>query len=112
MKSLNFKKKYRESIERGEKIATLRMGIKNFREDEMVRVVAGGKEIGRARIVKVRNLKWNEISNEDAMLEGMKDKGELEKELKNIYGKFDNDEVFTQIVFTMMGDKDDRGKKV
>ncbi len=112
MKSLNFKKKYREMIERGEKIATLRMGVKNYREDELVKIVAGGKEIGKAKIIKVRNIKWDEISDEDAMLEGMNDKSELEKELRNIYGKFDGEKIFTQIVFSMRGGEDDRGKKI
>jgi len=45
-------------------------------------------------------------------MEGMKSKKELKKELKNIYGKFDKNEIFTQIIFELVGDKNGRNKKI
>ena len=112
MKSLNFKKKYKEMLKEGSKIATLRRGRKNYKENEMVKIIAGNEFVGIARIVKVRNITWNELKKEDAQLEGLKSKKELKKELKNIYGKFDKDEEFTQIIFEFVGDENGGDKKV
>ena len=112
MKSLNFKKKYKEMLKDGSKVATLRLGRKNYKENEMVKVIAGNEFVGIAKIVKVRYLTWDELKKEDAMLEGLKSKKELKKELKNIYGKFDGKEEFTQIVFEFVGDKNGGNKKV
>ncbi len=112
MKSLNFKKKYKEMIKNGSKVATLRMGRKNFKENEMVKIIAGNEFVGIAKIVKIRYLTWDDLKKEDAQLEGLKSKKELKKELKNIYGKFDKNKEFTQIVFEFVGDKNGRDKKV
>ena len=112
MKSLNFKKKYLEMLKRGDKIATLRLGRKDYKENEMVRIIAGNEFVGVARIVKVRNIKWNELSRDDAHLEGMKSKRELKRELKEIYGKIDGNKEFTQIIFEIVGDEDGGGKKI
>lgn len=98
-------------LKQGKKIATLRMGMKKYKKNELVKIVAGGEKIGIARIVDVRYLQWNEIRREDVLMEGMKRKKELEKELKNIYGKFEKNKIFTQIIFELIGDKDG-GKKI
>jgi len=112
MKSLNFKKKYLEMLKKGDKIATLRLGKKNYRENEMVKIIAGNEFVGIAKIIKVRNIKWNELKKEDAEIEGMKSKNELKKELKEIYGKVKNDDEFTQIIFEIMGDENGGNKKI
>lgn len=98
-------------LKQGKKIATLRMGMKKYKKNELVKIVAGGEKIGIARIVDVRYLQWNEIRKEDVLMEGMKRKKELEKELKNIYGKFEKNKIFTQIIFEFIGDRDG-GKKI
>lgn len=98
-------------LKQGKKIATLRMGMKKYKKNELVKIIAGGEKIGIARIVDVRYLQWNEIRREDVLMEGMKRKKELEKELKNIYGKFGKNKIFTQIIFELIGDKDG-GKKI
>jgi len=112
MKSLNFKKKYLALLKEGNKVATLRLGRKNYKENELVKIIAGNEFVGVARIVRVRYLTWNDLKGEDIAMEGMKSKKELKKELKNIYGKFRKDEEFTQIVFEFVGDEDGRNKKV
>ncbi len=97
-------------LEQGKKIATLRVGSKNYKKDEVVKIVAGGEYIGKARIIEVRQIPWKEINKRDVLMEGMKRKKDLEKELKAIYGKFGKNKVFTQIVFEMIGDKNEGGK--
>jgi len=102
---LNFKKKYKSLLKQGKKVATLRMGTKNYKKDEIVKIIAGGEYIGKARIVDVRQIPWKEINRKDVLMEGMKRKKDLEKELKAIYGKFGKNRVFTQIVFEIIGDE-------
>jgi len=107
---LNFKKKYKSLLKQGKKVATLRIGSKNYKKDEVVKIVAGGEYLGKARIIEVRQIPWKEINRRDVMMEGMKRKKDLEKELKAIYGKFGKNKVFTQIVFEMIGDKNGGGE--
>ncbi len=102
MKCLNFKKKYKDLLIQGKKIATLRMGEKNYRKGEIVKVVAGGKVIGKAKIIDVKQVTWQDIGKKDILMEGMKRRKDLEKELKSIYGNFEKNEIFTQIVFEML----------
>lgn len=99
---MNFRKKYKSLLKKKKKVATLRMGIKEYEKDEMVKVVAGGEEIGIARVLDVRILRWNDIDKNDVRMEGLKRKRDLEKELKKIYGEFDDDTIFTQIVFEIV----------
>lgn len=102
MKCLNFKKKYKDLLIQGKKIATLRMGEKNYRKGEIVKVVAGGEVIGKAKIIDVKQVTWQDIGKKDILMEGMKRRKDLEKELKSIYGNFEKNEIFTQIVFEML----------
>jgi len=102
MKCLNFKKKYRNLLKKGAKVATLRMGIKNYKEGEIVKIVAGGETIGKAKIVEVRKLRWKEVKRKDVLMEGIKRKKDLEKELKAIYGNFGKNKIFTQIIFEVL----------
>ncbi len=107
---MNFKRKYKELLKKGKKVATLRMGIKNYKKGETVKIIAGGEEIGIAKIIDVRHLQWNEIRRKDVLMEGLRRKKDLKKELKEIYGKFGKNRVFTQIIFQLIGDEDGGGK--
>jgi len=105
MKCLNFKKKFKDSLLKGRKISTLRMGVKDYRVGETVKVVAGDEEIGFARIESVKLVRWRDIKDEDVIIEGMKRKKDLKRELNRIYGKFDEDSLFTQVIFHMIKKK-------
>ncbi len=95
-------------LKKGKKIATLRMGIKNYKKNEVVKIVAGGEKLGLARIIDVRHIQWNDIKKKDVLMEGLKRKKDLEKELRKIYGKFGKNKVFTQIIFEFIGDENGR----
>lgn len=97
-------------LRKGKKVATLRMGIKNYKKGEKVKIIAGGEEIGIAKIIDVRHLQWNKIRRKDVLMEGLRRKKDLKKELKEIYGKFGKNRVFTQIIFQLIGDEDGGGK--
>lgn len=74
MRCLNFKKKFKDSLLKGKKTSTLRIGVKDYRVGETVRVLAGDEEIGHARIENVKVVKWKDIKDEDVIIEGMKRK--------------------------------------
>ena len=99
---MNFKKKFKESLLKGKKRSTLRMGIKDYKVGEIVKVVAGDEEIGLAKIKEVKFVQWRDIGKKDVLIEGMKRKKDLKRELKSIYGEFDDESIFTQIVFKML----------
>lgn len=102
---MNFKKKFKESLLKGRKTSTLRMGIKDYKVGEIVKVLAGDEEIGLAKIKEVKLVQWKDIGKKDVLNEGMKRKKDLKRELKNIYGDFDDESIFTQIVFKMLKER-------
>ena len=101
-KYLNFSEDFTEKIKKGEKTATLRLGVKDYHEGEEVIIRAGSEELGYAKIIAVRLKKFSEITEEDAKIDGFKNKEDLKKELERFYGKFPSDAVFTQIIFELI----------
>ena len=78
------------------------MGIKDYKIGETVRVFAGDEEIGFAKIEDVKLVRWKDIKDEDVLIEGMRRKKDLKRELNKIYGDFDEDSLFTQVIFRML----------
>ena len=100
-KYLNFNEDFMEKIKRGEKKATLRLGIKDYKEGEEVIIRCGDKIIGKAVIREVNHKKFKDLSEEDVILDGYKNKEELKAALKRFYGEFSEDDVFTQLIFEL-----------
>ena len=86
MKQLNFKKEYKETLRSGKKITTIRMKT-NLKPKEIVEIVAGGESCGYARIKSIVRKKISEINDKDAKKDGFKNRRELLRALKKIYGK-------------------------
>ncbi|RLI79971.1 ASCH domain-containing protein [Archaeoglobales archaeon] len=84
-KHLEFKNRFKKKILNGEKTATLRL-YTNLKEGDLVYIHCGGSIIGIAEIEEVVEKSINELSDEDARLDGFKDKEELLEELKKFYG--------------------------
>ena len=99
---LNFSGDFTEKIIKGEKRATLRLGVKDYREGEIVIIRAGDREIGMAKITKVRRVRLSELSDEDLRMDGYTDKEYLLRDLKKFYGYISEDAIFTQIVFKLL----------
>jgi hypothetical protein len=90
MKHLEFKKKYADLLLSGEKRVTIRNWT-NLKEGDEAYVHCGGKIIGKARIKAVERKKISELSDEEARLDGFKNKEEMLEELEKMgYG----DEVY------------------
>ncbi|NPA74831.1 MAG: ASCH domain-containing protein [Euryarchaeota archaeon] len=101
-KYLNFSEDFTAKILSGEKQATLRLGVKDYAPGEVVIVRAGTAELGSAEIVRVRQLRFCELTDEDARLDGFPDLQALRDALERFYGKFEDSQIFTQIVFRMV----------
>ena len=99
---LNFSEDFTERILRGEKRATLRLGIKDYRVGEIVKVRCGDEVLGDAVITEIRVLRLSQLTDEDVRLDGYKRRDELLKDLKRFYGDFKDDDVFTQIKFKLI----------
>ncbi len=85
MKHLEFSGEYRELIISGKKRVTIRKRV-NLKVGDEVYVHCGGEIIGKAKILEVEKKRVDELTDDDAKLDGFKNKDELIKELKRIYG--------------------------
>ncbi len=83
-KALVFKKEYGKPILLGRKTLTIRLNS-NLKEGDIVEVKAGGVILGKALIEEVKVKKILELTDEDAINDGFRNKEELLKALKNIY---------------------------
>ena len=100
-KYLNFSEDFMEKIISGEKKATLRLGIKDYKPGEKVIIRCGNKVIGRAIIKDVKIKTFEELNYVDIMMDGYESKEDLRKKLEEFYGKFDENALFTQIIFEL-----------
>lgn len=83
MKHLAFSGKYAEEILKGRKRATIRKRI-NLKPQDVAFVHSGGKIIGIAKITSVEKKKIEELTEEDAKLDGFESKEEMMRELKRL----------------------------
>ncbi len=95
------KREFINAIRRGEKKATIRLGrVKVYSREILIH--AGGQIIAKAVINSVRYKKVRDLNDEDAKLDGLKNREELLRELKRIYGKISDDDVVTIIEFDVI----------
>ncbi len=90
-----------EKIKGGEKRATLRLGIKDYKEGERVIVRCGTTILGVGVITKVSFKRFSELKEEDAKIDGFDNLDDLRKALNKFYGEFSDDAIFTQLFFEM-----------
>lgn len=92
-KKLRFRDEYIPLILIGRKRATIRLNKKNYRVGDIVYLVAQntGRIFGKARIIDIKQKKLSELSDEDAKLDGFRDKHVLIEALESIYGELSED---------------------
>ncbi|MDT7890123.1 MAG: ASCH domain-containing protein [Desulfurococcales archaeon] len=86
MKRLVFRLSYAENILKGEKRSTIRLRS-SYKVGEVVDVYVGTARVGRAVIRHIERKRLSELSDEDARIDGFRDRAELLRELMRIYGK-------------------------
>ncbi|MCK5113843.1 MAG: ASCH domain-containing protein [Phycisphaerae bacterium] len=79
---LMMKKMFFDAIRRGEKTTTLRYWQRQHINSGSVEFVRG---LGRLRIDGVRSVNFNELTDDDAQLDGFSSLDELDKTLDEIY---------------------------
>ncbi len=85
----------------GRKRATIRLGKVIPKHDEVI-IHSWGRPVAKAKIVRVTYKRVSELTDEDARLDGFSSRGELLRELRNVYGGVRNDDVVTIIEFEVL----------
>jgi len=85
LKQLNFKKEYKDALQSGRKVTTIRMKT-NLKTRDIVEIMAGKESCGYALIRSIIRKKISEIDDKDARRDGFKNRKALLKALREIYG--------------------------
>ncbi|MCD6278706.1 MAG: ASCH domain-containing protein [Desulfurococcales archaeon] len=102
-KKLIFKKEYGSAILEGRKTATIRL-TSRVRKGDTVDIIAGKIKIGTAMIEDVEIKKLKELTDNDATIDGFKNREELIRTLKKIYRKKINDNSEVKLIkFKLIG---------
>jgi hypothetical protein len=103
MKHLEFDGKYADSILKGRKRATVRLGRRpKLKEGDVVLIHAGGYALGKAVIERVESKTVKELTDEDAFLDGFSSREELIKALKEHYRYVNDDSPAHVVVFRLV----------
>ncbi|RLF86800.1 ASCH domain-containing protein [Thermococci archaeon] len=107
MRNLKFDGKYKDLLLSGKKRATIRVGKVNLKSGDEVLIHSGGYVIGKAKIRKVEKKRVSELTEEDAIMDGFKNKEELLDALKEHYKniKSDTEVTVVEFEFTKLLDK-------
>ena len=98
---LMVKGEYVDAILRGEKTATIRLGIVIPKYREVI-LHGGGRVIGKAIIEEVKHKKVKDLSHEDALLDGFSSKEELIRELMKVYPGISRSDYVTILKFRLV----------
>ena len=101
-KKINFDEEYVEAIRSGEKVTTVRRGIKSYPVGRIVELTVNYRPFARARVDKVVIKRVKELSDEDARRDGFSSRDDLIKALKRIYGNINEEEFVTVVHFTVV----------
>lgn len=93
---LMLKREYAEKLLSGEKKATIRYGVVRVKYPEVI-IHAGGRPVAKARITFTRVKRVDDLTDEDARLDGFPDKETLLRELRRVYGDLRRDDYVTII---------------
>ena len=107
MRNLKFDGKYKDLLLSGKKRATIRVGKVNLKPGDEVLIHSEGYVIGKAKIRKVEKKRVSELTDEDAIMDGFKNKEELLDALKEHYKniKSDTEVTVVEFEFTKLLDK-------
>ena len=100
---LMVKGEYVDNILSGKKRATIRLGIVKLRYKELI-VHGGGRPVAKVRVTNVRYKRVVELTDEDARLDGFKNREELLEVLRKAYGELKPNDYVTIIEFEVIQD--------
>ena len=102
MEKINFDSEYVEPIVSGEKITTVRRGIKSYPVGRIVELTADGKRFALAKVKKVVVKRVSELTDEDAKRDGFESRDALISALRRIYGEIKDEEFVTIVHFEVL----------
>ena len=97
---LSFKKEYIKKIFKGLKTTTIRLGI--LTPKSKLVIYGDGKALGRVVVESVKYTKVKDLTDEDAALDGFKNKEELRAALSKHYPGISGDDWVTVIRFRVL----------
>lgn len=102
MERINFDTEYVGQIISGEKVTTVRKGIKSYSVGKVVELTSNGEKFALARVKKVVVKRVKELNDEDAKRDGFDSREALISALKKIYGSIRDDEFVTVVHFEVL----------
>jgi len=101
-KRINFDPEYADAIISGQKVTTVRKGIKRYPVGRIVDLTANSRPFARARIDRVVVKRVRELTDHDAKLDGFENRDRLIEALERIYGGVGDEEFVTVVHFTVV----------
>ncbi len=98
---LMVKGEYVNKILKGIKRATIRLGIVKPRYNEII-IHGGGRPVAKVRITKVKYKRLNELTEEEAKMDGFNSLEELLQHLRKAYGNVSSNDIVTIIEFEVL----------
>ncbi len=102
MEKINFDAEYVRPIIRGEKVTTIRKGIKSYPVGRIVDLTVNYTPFARAKVEKVVVKRVGELTDEDAKRDGFGSREELIRALKRIYGDIKDNDFVTIVHFKIV----------
>ncbi|WP_290596813.1 MULTISPECIES: ASCH domain-containing protein [unclassified Archaeoglobus] len=102
MEKINFDAEFVDRIISGEKITTVRRGIKSYPVGRIVELTANGERFALAKVKKVVIKRLKELTEEDARRDGFESRDALLSTLKRIYGEIKDEEFVTVVHFEVV----------
>ena len=102
MERINFDAEYVRPIIRGEKVTTIRKGIKSYPVGRIVDLTVNYTPFARAKVEKVVVKRVGELTDEDAKRDGFGSREELIRALKRIYGDIRDNDFVTIVHFKIV----------
>lgn len=100
---LMVKGEYVDDILAGRKRATIRLGVVRVKYDELI-VHGGGRPVAKVRVTNVHYKRLRELTDEDARKDGFRNRQELIRALRDVYGDIGPDDPVTIIEFEVVQD--------
>lgn len=100
-KTINFHPKFKKPILEGKKTTTIRLKTQ-LKTGEKVVLTANNKPFATAKITNIKQIKLKEINNKIAKKDGLKNKKQLQKLLKQIYKQINQETQLYLIEFKII----------
>jgi len=100
---LMVKGEFVDDILSGRKRTTIRLGRVHVKHNELI-IHGGGRPVAKVRVTNIVYKRVSELTDEDAVKDGFRNRKELLEALRQMYGEFRDDDYVTIIEFEVIQD--------